>query len=125
MSRTKVSLQRQWIDLQTGDTLTLCQAAGHRLQLSAAREAASPQHPARVWLTEEGMPDDVFLHPGDAYRVRGAGRVVLTAWSGCVRLMLAASTEPAPPRQATALRSRSIQSASTWATACGASAMRL
>ena len=72
----------------------------------------------RVWLTEEGVAEDVFLQPGDSYRIRSAGRVVLSVWSGdAVRLRLAASTAPAAQYQPAANRSRSIQSASACATA--------
>jgi len=118
MSHTQVSLQRQWIDLQPEDTLTLHRAAGRLLQLDSTLLAAAPQHSVRVWLTEEGMAEDVFLQPGDSYRIRGAGRVVLTLWSGGgARLRLAASTSPAVQPQPAANRSRSIQSASACATA--------
>ncbi len=118
MSHAQVSLQRQWINLQPEDTLTLHRAAGHLLQLDGTPTAAAPQHPVRVWLTEEGMPEDVFLQPGDSYRICGAGRVVLAVWSGGgVRLRLAASEPQATPHQPGANRSRSIQSASACATA--------
>uniref|UniRef100_E6PPA5 DUF2917 domain-containing protein n=1 Tax=mine drainage metagenome TaxID=410659 RepID=E6PPA5_9ZZZZ len=30
-----------------------------------------------VWLTEEGELDDVFLGEGDAYQIRGSGRVLV------------------------------------------------
>lgn len=112
MFRTQVSLQRQWIDLQRGDTLTLHRAAGRLLQLEGTQAT-----PARAWLTEEGWPDDVFLQPGENYRIRSAGRVVLTVWSGSVRLRLAAATQTAAPHQPAANKSRSIQSASACATA--------
>jgi hypothetical protein len=126
MSHTQVSLQRQWINLQPDDTLTLHRAAGQLLQLDGTLLAAAPQRPVRVWLTEEGMAQDVFLQPGDAYRIRGAGRVVLTLWSGGgARLRLTKDAAWAAPSQPAANRSRSIQSASACATAWGASAMRL
>lgn len=118
MSHTQVSLQRQWIDLQPDDTLTLRRAAGQVLQLADLQTSAAVKQPVRVWLTEEGVPEDVFLQPGDSYRMRGAGRVVLSVWSGdAVRLRLAAHTSPAAQCQLAANRSRSIQSASACATA--------
>lgn len=30
-----------------------------------------------VWLTEEGELDDVFLGEGDAYQIRGSGRILI------------------------------------------------
>ncbi|MDD4888161.1 MAG: DUF2917 domain-containing protein [Thiomonas sp.] len=118
MSHTQVSLQRQWIELQRDDTLTLHLAAGRVLQLDGVPETPARQHSARVWLTEEGMTDDVFLQPGDSYRIRGAGRVVLSVWSGgTVQVRLAATALPASLPQPAANSSRSIQSASACATA--------
>jgi hypothetical protein len=32
-----------------------------------------------LWLTEEGRPDDVFLGPGAAWRLRADGRTVVEA----------------------------------------------
>ncbi len=129
MPQTEVSIQRDWIELQPGDSLTLRNAAGQSVRLESAQTLASRPGPVRVWLTEEGQPDDVFLHAGDGYTVRGSGRVVLTVWCGTARLRLSDCTEAARGAQwgdqAARPSSRSIQSASAWATACGASAMRL
>ncbi len=33
----------------------------------------------RVWLTQEGLLDDVFLDAGTSYRLAGYGRAVVTA----------------------------------------------
>ena len=125
MPQTEVSIQRDWIELQPGDSLTLRNAAGQSVRLESAQTLASRPGPVRVWLTEEGQPDDVFLHAGNSYTVRGSGRVVLTVWCGTARLRLGDCTEAARCDQAARPSSRSIQSASAWATACGASAMRL
>jgi hypothetical protein len=125
MPQTEVSIQRNWIELQPGDSLTLRNAAGQSVRLESAQTLAPQPGPVRVWLTEEGQPDDVFLHAGDGYTVRGSGRVVLTVWCGAARLRLGASAGSAGRDQAARPSSRSIQSASAWATACGASAMRL
>ncbi|MGC8806747.1 MAG: DUF2917 domain-containing protein [Thiomonas sp.] len=116
MSHTQVSLQRQWIDLQPDDTLILHRAAGQVLQLHGTPTA--PQQAIRVWLTEQGQREDVFLQPGDSYRIRGAGRVVVTLWSGAgARLRLVDGAVRAAAPQPAANRSRSIQSASACATA--------
>ncbi|WP_079418569.1 DUF2917 domain-containing protein [Thiomonas intermedia] len=123
MRHTEVSIQRDWIDLQLGDSLSLRRAAGQSLRIESARAPASPCSDPCLWLTEEGQPEDVFLRDGEAYVVRGSGRVVMTVWRGTARVRLndAAAPRPQPARPS----SRSIQSASAWATACGASAMRL
>ncbi|MBN8744472.1 MAG: DUF2917 domain-containing protein [Thiomonas sp.] len=125
MPQTEVSIQRDWILLQPGDLLTLRNAAGQSVRLESAQTLASQPGPVRVWLTEEGQPDDVFLHPGDGYTVRGSGRVVLTVWCGTARLRLGNCDRVASSPHTAMPSSRSIQSASAWATACGASAMRL
>ncbi|MDY0330866.1 MAG: DUF2917 domain-containing protein [Thiomonas sp.] len=125
MPQTEVSIQRDGIELQTGDSLTLRHAAGLSVRLEAAQVPAPQPDPVRVWLTEEGQPDDVFLHAGEGYTVRGCGKVVLTVWCGAARLRLGASIGRAVCDQKARPSSRSIQSASAWATACGASAMRL
>lgn len=123
MSHTEVSIQRDWIELQRGDSLSLRGAAGQSLRLAPERLQRPPSDALCVWLTEEGRTDDVFLGAGQSYTVRGNGRVVMTVWRGTARVRLndATASRPQPARP----RSRSIQSASAWATACGASAMRL
>lgn len=44
----------------------------------------------RVWVTQEGSLDDVFLDAGATYRLEGAGRAVVTAEgpSGAVTTVL-------------------------------------
>ena len=123
MSHTEVSIQRDWIELQRGDSLSLRRAAGQSLRLEAERLQRPQADALCVWLTEEGQADDVFLGGGQTYTVRGNGRVVMTVWRGTARVRLTDAT--APRAQPARPRSRSIQSASAWATACGASAMRL
>ena len=88
MTQTQIAVQREWLALQPGDTLALRGATGTRLQLATATPGDAR---VRVWLTEEGQPDDVFLHPGDSYAVRGGGRVLLTVWLGTARLRLQTS----------------------------------
>ena len=77
-------LRREWIALHAGDSLSLRRAHGLVIAVAAVDSANETDTP-RVWLTEEGLIDDVFLHPGEQYRIAGAGRVALTAW-GAVRL---------------------------------------
>lgn len=126
-------LRREWIALHAGDSLSLRRARGLVIAIAAAGSPNETDTP-RVWLTEEGLIDDVFLHPGEQYRIAGAGRVALTAW-GAVRLRLIAEpattacsipSSPHPrPQPGAAAASLSSQSLSANATACGASAMRL
>lgn len=35
----------------------------------------------QVWLTEAGIPDDVILHAGDRYSLRGEGKLLIEAAS--------------------------------------------
>ncbi|MEW6558940.1 MAG: DUF2917 domain-containing protein [Pseudomonadota bacterium] len=105
MSHTEVSIQRDWIELQLGDSLSLKDAAGLSLRIEPPRGEAFHGSGCCVWLTEEGRPDDVFLCEGDAYRVRGTGRVVLTVWRGAARLRLTPPT--VMPAQAARPRSLS------------------
>lgn len=52
---------------------------GAALRLQAARGTRIVGRGGRLWLTEEGSAEDVFLRCGDAYVVRGDGRVVVGA----------------------------------------------
>ncbi len=52
---------------------------GAALRLREARGLRIEGRCGRLWLTEEGSLDDVFLRDGDAYVVRGNGRVVVGA----------------------------------------------
>lgn len=65
--------------LPHGSVLTLRHAAGMRIGCESGR----------LWLTEEGVAADFVLAPGQAYTVRGAGRVVVEAVIGDARLHLA------------------------------------
>lgn len=52
----------------------------------------------RVWLTEEGIGEDVTLEAGACYRVRGDGKLLLEA-AGSARLrFLPAGERTATPR---------------------------
>lgn len=65
----KLSTSAIALALPAAATMKLAGAAGLRIE---AREG-------RLWLTEEGCLDDVFLTPGQWYRVRSGGRVVIEA----------------------------------------------
>lgn len=65
--------------LPHGSVLTLRRAPGTRIVCDAGR----------LWLTEEGVAADFVLAPGQAYAVRGAGRVVVEAVAGDARIHLA------------------------------------
>jgi hypothetical protein len=60
-------------------TLPLQLPRGGTLRLEAARGVSVRVRSGRLWLTEQGLPDDVFLGPGDAWRLCGNGRVVVEA----------------------------------------------
>lgn len=71
-------VERAWIGLQPGDSLVLQHRRGTLLQL-APPPCIGADAPL-LWLTEEGLTDDLFLRPGDSYRLLGRGRAVATAW---------------------------------------------
>lgn len=61
------------------------------LRLSAARGVKVRGVEGRVWLTEEGSLDDVFLCGGDAHEIAGNGRVVIQADRDAVLVLEAAA----------------------------------
>jgi hypothetical protein len=65
----RIDLTRVSLDLPRGASLRLSDARGTRIVGGGGRR----------WLTEEGSAEDVFLRRGDAYVVRGDGRVVVGA----------------------------------------------
>lgn len=54
-------------------------AGGSLLAISDGRGQALRVLEGRVWLTQEGSLDDVFLDAGTSYRLEGSGRAVVTA----------------------------------------------
>lgn len=60
---------------------------------------------ATVWLTEEGLAEDVVLGPGECYRVRGNGQVVISALGETARFSVSARLG-FPARVMAALRGR-------------------
>lgn len=68
-------------------TLPLRLAQGATIRLEAARGVVVRVRSGRLWLTEQGMPEDLFLGPGEAVRLRGNGRAVVQAdESSCFEL---------------------------------------
>jgi hypothetical protein len=99
-------VERNRIRLLDGDSLLLSKHAGAQLRAYTCVEAA--ERPGMLWITEEGEPDDVFLRPGEAYRLRGQGRVVATAW-GAVQLRVVSAREVAAEARETRQRERQLQ----------------
>lgn len=55
------------VTLEASRPLTIANGAGTQIQILEGR----------VWLTEEGVPEDVFLSPGAEYILHRNGRAVL------------------------------------------------
>ena len=51
---------------------------------------------SRLWVTQEGMPDDIVLAPGDCITIRTKGRVAMEALDGQARF--AVSRKPGGKR---------------------------
>jgi hypothetical protein len=54
-------------------------AAGEVLRITAPRGLEVACEAGHLWITEEGMPDDVWLGPGQRVRLVGDGLAVLEA----------------------------------------------
>lgn len=68
-------------------TLPLRLPQGATIRLEAARGVVVRVRSGRLWLTEQGLPEDLFVGPGEAVRLRGNGRVVVQAdESSCIEL---------------------------------------
>ena len=76
---------------------------GAALRLTAARGVEVRALEGRVWLTEEGSPEDVFLGAGDAHTIGNNGRVVIQADRDAA-LVLEAPGGALPPARLGALR---------------------
>ena len=61
--------------------LSLHLPARRTLRLDSARGTTLRVLAGRLWLAEEGLPDDCFLAAGDRHRVRSDGRVVVQSES--------------------------------------------
>lgn len=59
--------------------LSLQLPRGGTMRLRSARGVVMRVRCGRLWLTEQGLPDDVILGPGDSWRLRVDGRVVVEA----------------------------------------------
>ena len=62
-------------------------AAGEVLRIPAPRGLEVACDAGHLWITEEGMPDDVWLGPGQRVRLVGEGLAVLEA-KGDTRLRI-------------------------------------
>lgn len=78
--------------LEQDAVMSLERAAGTRLTV----------HAGRVWITESGWPDDVFLERGQHYLVTTPGRVVVEALG--TRALLDVSVPGAAAAQRTPAR---------------------
>ena len=47
---------------------------------------------AHLWLTQEGLVEDIILAPGECYKIKSKGRVVMEALTGKSRFVISAST---------------------------------
>ncbi|HZZ94457.1 MAG TPA: DUF2917 domain-containing protein [Usitatibacter sp.] len=54
-------------------------AGGTVVRIAAARGLEVACESGHLWITEEGMPDDVWLAPGQRVRLVGDGLAVLEA----------------------------------------------
>ena len=54
-------------------------AAGEVIRIPAPRGLEVACEAGHLWITEEGMPDDVWLGPGQRVRLVGDGLAVLEA----------------------------------------------
>ena len=59
---------------------------------------------AALWLTQEGMIEDIFLTPGKCYRIETKGRVVVAALGDRARFAVSPSVGNAMARLADRLR---------------------
>ncbi len=63
----RIDLTSLYLALEARQPVTIAGAAGTVVRVLEGR----------VWLTEEGVSEDVFLFPGAEYRLQSLGRVVL------------------------------------------------
>ena len=64
------------------DRTPLSIAKGALLNISDSSGRSLRVLEGRVWITEQGSLDDVFLNPGESYRFDGSGTAVVTAEGG-------------------------------------------
>ncbi len=65
----KFTMKRMPIELDADEPLRLDEAAGATLRVLRGR----------IWITQEGSPDDVFLDAGSGHTFRADGRVLISA----------------------------------------------
>lgn len=101
-------VERNRINLLDGDSLHLCKHVGAELRAYTPPTRDAAERPGLLWITEEGEAEDVFLRPGEAYRLRGEGRVVATAW-GALQLRVLSPREVAAEAREARRRERKLQ----------------
>ena len=90
------------VSLRSGESLTLDRACGARVRCDAGR----------LWITEEGCPDDILLEAGQSMRLERDQRAVVLAL-GVARVAVQPAIEPVPVPWPT----RRQQHFGTWSTA--------
>jgi Protein of unknown function (DUF2917) len=68
-------MQASWIQK------VLPMPSGSALRLNNAKNTTLKVQEGLVWITEEGVDEDHFLHTGEHYAVRGDGLVIIGAES--------------------------------------------
>jgi len=84
----RIDLTSLYLALEARQPVTIAGAAGTVVRVLEGR----------VWLTEEGVSEDLFLFPGSEYRLQSFGRVVLDS-DGVSRVEVATpvSVRSGPP----------------------------
>lgn len=92
--------------------LSLLVPPGRTLHLRRARGARLDVFHGRIWLTQTGQDEDVFLAAGDTFDVRAAGAIVIEA-DGSVPAWITWGHVPAPlpPRPPGSGRRRALREA--------------
>jgi hypothetical protein len=80
----RMSLQSVSLHLRRGATM----------RLDAARGATLRVRRGRVWLTEQGLRDDVFLDAGQSWRLRRPGRAVVQAEASSEFELVSGAAQP-------------------------------
>jgi hypothetical protein len=83
-------MQASWIQK------VLPMPSGSAIRLNNAKDTTLKVQDGLLWVTEEGVDEDQFLHRGDCYSVRGNGLVIIGAESDA-RVGIADYTERNAP----------------------------
>ena len=81
------------------DEATMFTVAGNPMPLSLPIGSAIFVYLGQVWITQEGMREDVILRPGERFTVRSGALIVASA----IEVLRASTwrTRPRPPHQST------------------------